>query len=118
MNFLSFFSSPANHAARRAAAAAAMPPEPTTVPAPPLYPAAKRPPTQAMMCEAYFSGCNEFYSAPFHLGFRQAAAVLLGGPAVAVPPMEIPSAAYDAFKYGAEEAKEYWMSAEWRALAA
>jgi hypothetical protein len=118
MNLLSFLSQPTNHAARRAAGMPrpSMLVEPDTIPAAPPYPAPKKPATPEMMCEAFYSGCADFYSPEFQQGFRYMAAALLRRKTdICSPPMA--TAAYDAFQYGVHEAQAFAHSAEWKALA-
>lgn len=119
MNLLSFLSQPTNHAARRAAAmprpAALV--EPETVPASPLYalPAAQRGTPEAMR-SLYYNGCQSMYSAEFKAGFWYMANVLCNAPAVR-DQLPMPSARYDAYLYGMQQAQELAQSAEWKAIA-
>jgi hypothetical protein len=118
MNLLSFLSQPTNHAARRAAGMPRPPAlaEPETMPAAPPYPAPKKPATPEMMCEAFYSGCSDFYSPEFQQGFRYKAAALLSCKTnISSPP--VATAAFDAFQYGVREALAFSRSAEWKALA-
>jgi hypothetical protein len=115
MNLLSFLSQPTNHAARRAAAMPrpSMLAEPETIPAAPLYPAPKTPPTPDVMCEAFYSGCSDCYSPEFRQGFRHMAAALCRAKMDTCAPT-IGTAAYDAWQYGVQECHAFFHSPEWQ----